>query len=310
MAIPTFNLSKIPFGRDFMLIVMQQMVDGSYKRTEMYHALKDAIKFKWKLTDEEMNSIISTGRNRIEDRIGWAMTFLTKAEYIEKDENRKMSYIITELGKKALDDCTQNNTPLNVKYLEEHSPNYTSNWNVKSVVSTQDVTIIEEKNDVDIEVVAGEMRDAVEEELKAKLQAMEWQQFEDFCGELVVKMGYGVQGTRGRRVKDGGIDGTILAGDKLNIKEKIYIQAKRYQASNTVSSKDMQAFLYVVTKLKAKGIFITTSTFSPDAKSVANDDEKTGHIAIIDINRLIKLCFEYRHGVAVTRTVDLFEVIL
>ena len=154
------------------------------------------------------------------------------------------------------------------------------------------------------------MRDAVEEELKEKLQAMEWQQFEDFCGELVVKMGYGVQGTRGRRVKDGGIDGTILAGDKLNIKEKIYIQAKRYQAGNAVSSKDMQAFLYVVTKLKAKGIFITTSTFSPDAKSVANDDQKTGHIAIIDINRLIKLCFEYCHGVAVTRTVDLFEVIL
>jgi restriction system protein len=276
----------------------------------MYHALKDAIKFKWKLTDEEMNSIISTGRNRVEDRIGWAMTFLTKAEYIEKDPNRKMSYIITELGKKALEDCTKNNISLNTIYLEENSPNYTSNWNVKSAVPSKDIVSNEEKNDVDIEVVAGEMRDAVEEELKAKLQAMEWDKFEDFCGELVVKMGYGVQGSRGKRVKDGGIDGTILAGDKLNIKEKIYIQAKRYQSGNAVSSKDMQAFLYVVTKLKAKGIFITTSQFSPDAKSVANDDQKTGHIALIDINRLIKLCFEYQHGVAVTRTVDLFEVIL
>jgi restriction system protein len=246
----------------------------------------------------------------VRNRTAWAMTFLTKAEYIEKDENRKMSYIITELGKKALDDCTQNNTTLNVKYLEENSPNYTSNWNVKSVVSTQDVTIVEEKNDVNIEVVLDEMKSAVEEELKAKLQAMEWDKFEDFCGELVVKMGYGVQGSRGKRVKDGGIDGTILAGDKLNIKEKIYIQAKRYQSGNTVSSKDMQAFLYVVTKLKAKGIFITTSQFSPDARSVANDDEKTGHIALVDITRLIRLCFEYQHGVAVTRTVDLFEVVL
>ncbi len=302
MAIPTFE--------ELMLPVLQKIQGETYKRTEVFATLKDAIQSQWKCTEEEMNQAVSNGNTKVQDRIGWAMTFLTKAEYIEKDQNRKMSYIITELGKKALDDCTQNNTPLNVKYLEEHSPNYTSNWNVKSVVSTQDVTIIEEKNDVDIEVVAGEMRDAVEEELKTKLQAMEWQQFEDFCGELVVKMGYGVQGTRGRRVKDGGIDGTILAGDKLNIKEKIYIQAKRYQTGNTVSSKDMQAFLYVVTKLKAKGIFITTSTFSPDAKSVANDDEKTGHIAIIDINRLIRLCFEYCHGVAVTRTVDLFEVIL
>ncbi len=302
MAIPTFE--------ELMLPVLQKIHSGTYKRTEVFSMLKDAIQLQWKCSEEEMNQTVSNGSTKVQDRIGWAMTFLTKAEYIEKDENRKMSYIITELGKKALDDCTQNNTPLNVRYLEGNSPNYTSNWNVKSVVSTQDVAIIEEKNDVDIEVVAGEMREAVEDALKIKLQAMEWQQFEDFCGELVVKMGYGVQGARGKRVKDGGIDGTILAGDKLNIKEKIYIQAKRYQAGNSVSSKDMQAFLYVVTKLKAKGIFITTSTFSPDAKSVANDDEKTGHIAIIDINRLIRLCFEYQHGVAVTRTVDLFEVIL
>ncbi len=302
MAIPTFE--------ELMLPVLQKIQGETYKRTEVFATLKDAIQLQWKLGEEEMNQAVSNGNTKVQDRIGWAMTFLTKAEYIEKDPNRKMSYIVTELGKKALEDCTTNNIPLNIKYLEENSPNYSSNWNVKSAVLSKDVTLTEEKGDVDIEVVAGEMRDAVEEELKAKLQAMEWDKFEDFCGELVVKMGYGVQGTRGKRVKDGGIDGTILAGDKLNIKEKIYIQAKRYQAGNAVSSKDMQAFLYVVTKLKAKGIFITTSTFSPDAKSVANDDQKTGHIAIIDINRLIKLCFEYRHGVAVTRTVDLFEVTL
>ena len=299
MAIPTFE--------ELLLPVLQEIQKGSCKRTEVFLALKDKIQSQWKLSEDEMNQTVSHGGSRIKDRVDWAKTYLTKAEYIEKDENRKMSYIVTELGKKALNDCTQNNIPLNVKYLEENS---TSNWNVKSVVSTQDVAIIEEKGDVDIEVVAGEMRDTVEEELKAKLQAMEWDKFEDFCGELVVKMGYGVQGTRGKRVKDGGIDGTILAGDKLNIKEKIYIQAKRYQAGNAVSSKDIQAFLFVVQRLKAKGIFITTSTFSPDAKSVANDDEKTGRIALIDINRLIKLCFEYQHGVAVTRTVDLFEVTL
>lgn len=302
MAIPKFD--------ELLLPVLQEIQKGSYKRTEMFSTLKDTIQTKWRLTEGEMKEFISNGNTKVQDRIGWAMTFLTKAEYIEKDPNRKTSYIITELGTKTLEYCTKNNTPLTVKYLEENSPNYSENWNVKSVSKGENLSDDEKSEDIDIEAVAQEMREKVEEELREKLQAMNWKDFEDFCEGLMKKMGYGVSTQRGKRVRDGGIDGIIIAGDELNIREKIFIQAKRYQAGNTVSAKDIREFRTVISDSQAKGVFITTSTFSPDAKTAAQIDEAKGNISLIDINRLIRLCFHYKQGVAVTRTVDLFEVII
>lgn len=213
----------IPKFDEFIFPVLQEIQKGSYKRTEIFLSLKNTIKEQWNLTEEEMNETVSSGGNRVKDRTDWAMTYLTKAEYIEKDPHRKMSYIITDLGKKALEDCTNNNATLGVKYLEENSPNYLSNWNVKAQ------------------------------------------------------------------------------------KEKIYIQAKRYNIGNNVISKDIQAFLRVITKAKAKGVFITTSLFTPDAIDYAKDDEKSGNISLIDYKKLVKLCFKYKHGIRVRQTIDLFE---
>jgi len=310
-----YNTMAIPTHEELLLPVLNEINKGSYKRTEVFKSLKDTIQLTWNLSEGEMLESVSNGNTKVQDRIGWAMTFLTKAEFIEKDPNRKMSYIITELGKQALEDCTKNNIPLNEKYLK-NSPNYLSNWNVKSQVEEKVEDVGKNKNDeneteeFDLESTLTAMKESVEGELMEKLRTMEWQAFEDFCGELVVKMGYGVAGQRGKRVRDGGIDGTILAGDELNIKEKIYIQAKRYNIGNNIASKDIQAFLHVITKAKAKGVFITTSLFTPDATDAAKDDEKSGNIALIDYKKLVKLCFKYKHGIAVRQTIDLFEVSL
>ena len=124
---------------------------------------------------------------------------------------------------------------------------------------------------------------------------MDWQFFEDFCATLIEKMGYGKSSNRTIRVKDGGIDG-ILYNDELRFYNKIYIQAKRYAENNVVTSKDMQAFLYVIKEQKAKGVFITTSYFSKDAKAVAKQHEESGDIALIDCKKLIELAIKYRCG--------------
>ena len=85
----------IPKFDELLLPVLQQIQKGSYKRTEVFSALKDTIQKQWKLTEWEMNETVSHGGSRIKDRTDWAMTFLTKAEYITKDSSRKMSYIVT-----------------------------------------------------------------------------------------------------------------------------------------------------------------------------------------------------------------------
>ncbi len=86
--------------------------------------------------------------------------------------------------------------------------------------------------------------------------------------ELLVKMGYG--GSRADAGKaigksgDGGIDG-IIKEDKLGL-DVVYLQAKRWD-NNAVGRPDVMQFAGALQAQKAsKGIFITTSRFTDDAR--------------------------------------------
>ncbi|QED23089.1 restriction endonuclease [Candidatus Deianiraea vastatrix] len=290
----------VPSYTNFLFFVLNQMKDGkSYRRNsdELRQPIRDAMRKRFVLTDEDMNEKLKTGGSRFEDRIGWAFTFLIKAEYIEKSQDEKYTYLITELGKAALDDVLSNNKVLDEKYLKENSPNYIKNWNTKII---EKETQLPENDDEDDEIfnlenAVDEMRKDAEVKFITKLREMSWQNFEDFCARLIEKMGYGVASKREIRVRDGGIDGIIYT-DELGIRDKVYIQAKRYGEQNPVASKDLQAFLHILSKQKAKGIFITTSKFSSDALEVAKDDEKAGNVALIDYKKLTRLCAKYKCG--------------
>ena len=79
---------------------------------------------------------------------------------------------------------------------------------------------------------------------------------------MLEKMDYGV----GRLTKsgaDGGIDG-IIDEDELGLSQ-IYVQAKSWQGA--VSRPEIQKFVGAISdKQTKKGVFITTSKFSKDAK--------------------------------------------
>ena len=204
-----------------------------------------------------------------------------------------------------------NGATIDEEYLKKKSSNYLKNW--KEVKVLEKPKILEnyteevEAQDFNLEEAIEDLRQETEIEFIKTLRNLEWQFFEDFCAELVEKMNYGVAGKREIRVRDGGIDGVIYT-DELGIRDKIHIQAKRYAEGNNVASKDMQAFLHIITKAKSKGIFITTSKFSSDAKEVAKDDERNGSIALIDDAKLIKLCVKYKHGFKLKKIIELLEV--
>jgi restriction endonuclease Mrr len=69
---------------------------------------------------------------------------------------------------------------------------------------------------------------------------------------------------------DGGVDG-VIDQDKLGL-QRIYVQAKRYAADNTVSREAIQAFVGALHgRNVSQGIFITTSRFSPGAVEYASN---------------------------------------
>lgn len=107
-------------------------------------------------------------------------------------------------------------------------------------------------------------------------------------------MGYGTNREDLQRVGqtgDGGIDG-VISLDRLGL-EKVYVQAKRWQS--TVGRPEIQGFFGALAGQRAKkGVFITTSTFSPQAVQFANSVEG---IVLVDGEKLATLMMEHEVGV-------------
>lgn len=95
---------------------------------------------------------------------------------------------------------------------------------------------------------------------------------------------------------DGGIDG-VISEDKLGF-NKIYIQAKCWEKSSTVSRPEIQKFVGALAGMGAnKGLFITTSQFSKEATKYAKE-QHIAKVVLVDGMRLAKLMIE--HGVGVS----------
>lgn len=142
------------------------------------------------------------------------------------------------------------------------------------------------------------LRDELADELLARLKKSSPSFFERIVVELLVKMGYG--GSRADAGKaigrsgDGGIDG-IIKEDKLGL-DVVYIQAKRWE-NNPVGRPDVMQFAGALQAQKAtKGIFITTSRFTEDARSYVS--QIGSKIVLIDGDQLTNLMIENDVGVS------------
>jgi restriction system protein len=92
---------------------------------------------------------------------------------------------------------------------------------------------------------------------------------------------------------DEGIDG-VIREDRLGL-ETIYVQAKRWQAS--VGRPEIQRLAGAPQGQRArKGVFITTSSFTKDARAYADSIPTT--IVLVDGAQLAELMID--HGVGVT----------
>ncbi len=130
--------------------------------------------------------------------------------------------------------------------------------------------------------------------------------FEELVIDLLVAMGYG--GSREDaetvgRSGDGGIDG-IISEDRLGL-DVVYIQAKRWEGS--VGRPDIQRFAGALQGQRArKGVFITTSNFTRDAKEYV--DTIDSKIVLIDGKQLAEYMIDHDIGVSVEKTYEIKRV--
>jgi len=122
--------------------------------------------------------------------------------------------------------------------------------------------------------------------------------FEKLCQRILREAGFSEVHVTGK-TGDGGIDGhgTLVVNSLVSF--RVLFQCKRYQG--TVSSKEIRDFHGTMMGRTDKGIFLTTGTFSRDAKEEAVRPG-TPPIELVDGDRLVELMENLRLGV-IPRTV-------
>jgi restriction system protein len=249
------------------------------------------------LSEEDKSELLPSGTQQVyKNRIGWALTYLKKAGLIMSE--KRGHFQITDIGKEILSSGIDR---LDNSYLKQFDSfndfqNRETSSGAKSIVSASEQT-----PDEAIEAAVTEMNNTLASDLLERLKDNSPAFFEKAVVELILGMGYG--GSRKEAGKivgksgDGGIDG-IIKEDKLGL-DVIYIQAKRWEG--VVSRPEIQKFVGALQGQRArKGIFITTSRFSKEAESYAeNIDTK---VILIDGTRLADLMIEHNLGVTPVQT--------
>ena len=306
----------LPDYQTLMLPLMQTIGDN---QVHDLHDIIESLAKQFKLRDPDRVEMLPSGKQRtFDNRVGWARTYLKKAGLLETPSMGKLK--ITARGL----DMLKNNPPnLDRKFLMQF-PEFVEFQKVQQKTLLKKIETDEDKNPFKrfqaisdfaaastptelLEASYQGLRAALAEELLDRVKKCSPRFFEDLVLDLLVQMGYGGSRKDAERVGrsgDGGIDGTINE-DKLGL-DVVYVQAKRWD-KGTVARKEIQAFVGSLEPKKAKkGVFITTSQFSEDARDYVKGIEK--RIVLIDGEELAQLMIDHGIGVTLENRYDIKKV--
>ncbi|MDO6992399.1 restriction endonuclease [Brachyspira innocens] len=276
-------------------------VNKPMHRKDTYDKLKEYTS----TSDEDFNIISENGYNKFNSRVHWSLYILKKAQLIENVD--KGVYQITDFGKKFYEE----NPNFDFKTLKEKTPYLENSKNNSDI---DDIEETEDENRNEVEKSIEEYYESVEKYILDRLQSMgespvdKGTKFENICLELLEKMGYGRKYRTGGS-GDRGIDGTLTM-DKFGF-DIIGVQCKCYKENNKVNDTEITKFAHGLKNVNGinRGIFITTSDYTPQAKKVV-EELKDVKIILINGYRLAKYMREYEVGVKVLETRNIYDVII
>ncbi|MCC6812140.1 MAG: restriction endonuclease [Deltaproteobacteria bacterium] len=283
MGIPTYDRFIEP-----LLRLLAQHPDGLSTK-KVYETLADTVG----LSTEDRQELLPSQRQLVfHNRIGWAQDRLKRAGLAQSAA--RGVWQITAKGRAFLGG---QRSPFDEAALDELT--YVEAGSKASATEVESATVATEtlrgSPDEQIERALAEIRASVARELLEQIGASSPQFFEELVLDLLHALGYGINRQDLQRVGrsgDGGIDG-IISLDRLGL-EKVYVQAKRWQ--NRVGRPEVQGFFGALAGRRAKkGVFITTSDFTHDAREFA--ESVSDQMVIIDGKRLTNLMIEFGVGV-------------
>ncbi|HEY3321327.1 MAG TPA: restriction endonuclease [Planctomycetota bacterium] len=289
MAIPDYDTLILP--------LLKVLSDG---KERAFGDCVDVLAKQFRLTADEQRELLPSRTPIFSSRAGWAKTYAKKAGLLEQP--RRSWVKITERGTQVLKDPPEK---IDIKFLRKfpefvafqsaHGSRDTS----ESARSEAAPSAVAKPPEEVIDSAFLSMKQQLASELLEQILRCSPTFFERLVVDLLVAMGYGgsvhdagralVVGKSG----DGGIDG-IIKQDKLGL-DAIYVQAKRWEAN--ISRPQIQGFVGALHGRANKGVFITTSSFTKEAREYA-DELRDLKVILIDGQDLADLMIE--HGIGVS----------
>ncbi|QYK14665.1 restriction endonuclease [Shewanella rhizosphaerae] len=290
-------VETIPSYEEMMPVVLKVLADGQLKSLRQ---ITEEASAAYGFTNEQLALTLPSGKQTyVYSRVGWAKEYLVKAGLLEQPSRGICS--ITERGRAAL----RSNQKVNNQYLSQFDEfvqyKQMSNQATSQSSKAKSSETVDDSSLTPSEQISkafSALNSALADELLGQIHSVSPKFFEQLVVDLMLAMGYGGSqkdaGQATQYTNDGGIDG-IIKEDKLGL-DSIYLQAKRYR-DNTVGRPDIQAFAGALDMHRArKGVFITTSSFSKDAREFVSMIEK--RIVLIDGRELAALMIEHNVGVS------------
>lgn len=296
MAIPDYQTIMKP------LLEYLKKYSGPQRMQDVIEALSS----HFSLTKEEKEMLLPSGQqNVINNRVGWARTYLKKAGLLN---DPKRGYV--EINEKGLAVLSKNPETIDVKYLNQFKDFQEFRKKRKKQIdeSNKDAQYENDESDITpnemvekgLELINAELA----EELLGKIERNSPAFFENIVLDLLSSMGYGKGKVTGRS-GDGGIDG-FISQDALGI-EKIYFQAKRFAGPNKVTASMVRDFVGSLDlQGVSKGVFITSSDFPHDTERVLSGTHKS--IVLINQAKLLNLMIQYNIGVSVEKKFEIKRI--
>lgn len=257
------------------------------------------------LTDEDAAQLLPSGRQTVfANRMAWPKVYMQRAGLFSSA--KRGHFQITDRGLAVL---AEKPSRVDIKLLDRF-PEFVEfrtkkdQTNTSSDVEATETTATPEET---LESAYQRIRRDLAAELLDRVKKGSPAFFEQLVVDLLLRMGYG--GSRHQagqaigRSGDEGIDG-VISEDRLGL-DAIYLQAKRWDG--TVGRPEVQKFVGALHGKRAKkGVFLTTGTFSADAREyVSHIDPK---VVLIDGHNLVDLMIDHDLGVASNATYHLKKI--
>lgn len=302
----------VPDYQSLMLPVLKAAADGEVRLGDIVERVANQLQ----LTQEDRTELFPSGRKTVlGNRVYWAKRYIEKAGLIES--TKWGCFQITDRGRQVLasqadriDNAYLSQFPEFREYREARGrPALDAATEPSAQLLEPTVGNQTQTPDELIRAANTQIEAALAQELLDRIRAAPPAFFEQLIVTLLLRMGYGGSAAdAGRalgRSGDDGVDG-VIDQDALGL-DRVYVQAKRYAEGNKVGAGAIRDFFGSLDRHKAnKGLFVTTSTFSPSARETAEFLSK--RIVLIDGAQLARLMIRHTVGCRVEEVLHIKKI--